>query len=565
MRGLRGAARAVVVMALSCGGAKLATAQTAAGGAAGDSLEKFAEGFWTWRAATQPFSTDDIPRIERPGGKRDWSPAAIEKQREKLSEFEARWKKLDGGATAGNRAQQVDRRLMASALARVKWELELNPRWKRDPNFYVDQSLCPLVEALVVPSPFDEARSRELLIRVGNIPEIVKDGEANLEKPPAPFARVAIEALDGVKAKLAGMGASLAGVTTIEREEWDAALGAAGTALDEYRGWLHKKLPELPEKTEVGREAYVFFLQNVALVPYTPEQLLEMSNQEWARTVAFETYEAARDRNAPQLKIAADTETWIRKAAADERAIREFLEARDILSVPKDIPHYRLRPMPEYLRAVSSFGETDDFTGPSRLHQDCARYVEAPSEGMGFFWRATAEDPRPITVHEGVPGHYFQLSMSWRNPDPIRRHYYDSGANEGIGFYAEEMMLQAGLFDDSPGTREIIYHFMRLRTLRVEVDVKLALGMFTLEQAAEYLESRVPMDRGTARSEAIMFATTPGQAISYQVGKMQIMEFLAEARRKEGETFSLRKFHDFVWSNGNVPIALQRSEYLGLN
>jgi len=220
--------------------------------------------------------------------------------------------------------------------------------------------------------------------------------------------------------------------------------------------------------------------------------------------------------------------------------------------------------MPEYLRAVASFGETDDLTGPSRLHEDGVRYVEPPSDKMGFFWLASAEDPRPITVHEGVPGHYFQLSMSWRNPDPIRRHYYDSGANEGIGFYAEEMVLQAGLFDDSPRTRQIIYHFMRLRALRVEVDVKLALGIFTLEQAAEYLESRVPMDPGTARSEAILFLTTPGQAISYQVGKIQILEFLAEARKTEGDKFRLRSFHDFVWSNGNVPIALQRWEFLGL-
>ena len=85
-------------------------------------------------------------------------------------------------------------------------------------------------------------------------------------------------------------------------------------------------------------------------------------------------------------------------------------------------------------------------------------------------------DPRPITVHEGIPGHYFQLCLSWKHEDPTRRHYYDSGANEGIGFYAEEMILQAGLFDDSPHTREIIYNFVRLRALRVEVDVKLSLG-----------------------------------------------------------------------------------------
>ncbi len=171
--------------------------------------------------------------------------------------------------------------------------------------------------------------------------------------------------------------------------------------------------------------------------------------------------------------------------------------------------HYTLRPIPDYLRGLG-FTEEDDFTSPSRLKENCIRYVDAPSPNSGYFMRATAQDPRPLTVHEGIPGHYFQLCLSWKHEDPIRRHYYDSGANEGIGFYAEEMMLQAGLFDDSPHTREIIYNFMRLRALRVEVDVKLALGEFTLEQAARYLEEKVPMDSGTAREEAIAFSVGPG-------------------------------------------------------
>lgn len=125
-------------------------------------------------------------------------------------------------------------------------------------------------------------------------------------------------------------------------------------------------------------------------------------------------------------------------------------------------------------------------------------------------------------------------------------------------------MLQAGYFDDSPRTREIIYNFMRLRALRVEVDVKLALGTFSIEQAAEYLAKTVPMDYGTARHEAAMFASTPGQAISYQIGKLQIVAMLAEARRRERSEFSLRRFHDFVWKNGNVPLSLQRWELLEL-
>ena len=288
-----------------------------------------------------------------------------------------------------------------------------------------------------------------------------------------------------------------------------------------------------------------------------------MGQQEWDRAVACEAYEAQRNKTVPPLVLAKDIPSWIEDTAKKELAIREFLEKRGILTVPDWMQHYTLRAMPEYLRALEGFGETDDFTSPSRLKDNCIRYLDPPSPNLGYFWRATAQDPRPITVHEGIPGHYFQLCLSWKHEDPVRRHYYDSGSNEGIGFYAEEMMLQAGLFDDSPHTREIIYNFMRLRALRVEVDVKLALGQFTLEQAAKYLEQKVPMDPGTARQEATSFATAPGQAITYQIGKLQIIKLLAEAKLQQGEKFHLRAFHDFVWKNGNVPIALQRWEYLG--
>ena len=95
--------------------------------------------------------------------------------------------------------------------------------------------------------------------------------------------------------------------------------------------------------------------------------------------------------------------------------------------------------------------------------------------------------------------------------------------------------------------------------------MKLALGEFTLEQAAKYLQGNVPMDEQTARQEAIAFSTGPGQAITYQIGKLQIMKFLADARMQQGEKFNLRAFHDFVWKNGNVPIALQQWEYLGVS
>src|SRR5437870_1585663 len=399
--------------------------------------------------------------------------------------------------------------------------------------------------------------------RIENVPSILQHGEENLSNPPAPFATVAIEALDGVRERLQKMAAALLGSTTLKEQELNSAVEHAADALEKFRQQLQEKLPSLPKETALGRDAYVFFLKNVALLPYSPEELLAMGRQEWNRAVAFEAYEKERNRNVPPLKLASNTDSWIKEAAAKELSIREFLEKHGILTVPNWVQHYTLRPMPPYLHALEGFVETDDFTSPFRLKDNCVRYVDPPSGNLGYFWRATAEDPRPIAVHEGIPGHYFQLCLSWKHEDPIRRHYYDSGANEGIGFYAEEMMLQAGLFDDSPHTREIIYNFMRLRALRVEVDVKLALGEFTLEQAAKYLQEKVPMDSQTAHQEAIAFSTGPGQAITYQIGKLQIMKFLADARMQQGDKFSIRAFHDFVWKNGNVPIALQRWEFLG--
>ncbi len=525
-----------------------------------DSLDKLASDFWSWRARYAPFTGDDVNRIERPGGMRDWSRAKIDSERKELGEFETRWKKIDSHTWPI--ARQVDYRLIGSALARVHWELDINPRWKRDPNFYIEQTLTALTEALTVPAPYDEARSKEILTRIENIPSILEQAEANLDQPPAPFATVAIQALTGVDQRLREMATELVKSTTLKGSELSAVVERAADALESFRKYLQEKLPSLPQQTALGRDAYVFFLRKVALMPYSPEELLAMGRQEWNRAVAFEAYERNRNKDVPPLNIEDNIDKWIADATAKELQIRKFLEERDILTVPDWIRHYTLRQIPEYL-AVLPFSEHDDFTSPSRLKENCIRYVSHPGPNLVYFWRATSMDPRPICVHEGIPGHYFQLCLSWKHEDPIRRHYYDSGANEGIGFYSEEMMLQGGLFDDSPHTREIIYNFMRLRALRVEVDVKLALAQFTLEEAKKYLHEKVPMDEITARQEAIAFSTGPGQALTYQIGKLQITRLLADARMQQGDKFNLRAFHDFVWKNGNVPISLQRWEYFG--
>jgi uncharacterized protein (DUF885 family) len=525
-----------------------------------DSLDDLASQFWSWRAKYRPFTGDDIPRIERPGGLRDWSAAAIAKQRADLTAFERRWNALD--IAAWPIARKVDYRLMGSAIARVRWELDLNPRWQRDPTFYIEQTVGALQDELLPPPPFDEARAAELIVRAENIPAILERAKTNL-KPVAPFAKLAIAALTDVESRMQRVerGVSPLFHDGAQRARFGSAINKASNALAEFREALKQNLPNMQKEFALGTEAYSFFLHRVALLPYTPEQLLTMARQDFERVLTDEALEHQRNLGVPELTLSVTPEEEIKRMERADAAIRNFLVEREILSVPGDLAHWTMRVAPDYLVALDGFGELDDFTGPSRPKQDGIRWLIPANPG--YFHRAYALDPRTTGVHEGVPGHFFQLCLSRRNPDAIRRWYYDSGANEGLGFYAEEMMLQAGLYDDSPRSREIIYSFARLRALRVEVDVKLALGQFTMEQAADYLARTVPMDRATAESEAADFATAPGLAIAYEIGKLQIEAMLAERRLQLGDKFNLRDFHDYVWSNGNVPFSLQRWELLG--
>jgi uncharacterized protein (DUF885 family) len=528
-----------------------------------DSLDDLARDFWAWRASERPVNGDDVPRIERPEAwAPDMSAAAAERNRKQLEEFEARWRRMD--ASTWPVARQVDYRLMGSAMARVRWELDTLRSWQRNPEFYVDQTLGALYELLVVPPPFDGARTRHVVATLNSFPRTLSDAQKNLTEPAAPFAELAIGQLQEIRPRLLRSVRELKPFLDPEAsQDLDSAAERAAVALESYRDWLTQRLPGMPGETAIGRDAYVFFLKNVALAPFTPEQLLSAGRQEWARSVASQVYEEHHNLGTPQLGLFKNQAEQMAHEEEDELAVRHYLEEKDLLTVPAWVQHYRYAPMPPYLAPLDGISEADDFTGPSRLKENGIRYIDPPGPDLGYFALTMAKDPRGILVHEGVPGHYFQLVLSWANPDPIRRHYYDSSANEGIGFYAEEMMLNAGLFDDSPRSREIIWNYMRLRALRVEVDVKLALGQFTIDQAAAYLKTTVPMDAKTAHEEAAAFASGPGGAISYQVGKLQIYRFLADAHREQGQAFHLRAFHDFLWQNGNVPIALQRWEYLG--
>ena len=175
-----------------------------------DAQEVLGQEFWRWRAETQPASGDDIPRLTRPPGwVPDWSPASIVRRREALARFEKRWRALPVGADV---AGEVDRRLLGSALARVHWELDVLAGWRRNPDFYVQQSLGSTFELLVIPAPFDEQRAQDVVRRLEAVPGIVDAARANLDQMRGPFVRVALASLKDVRAQLTRMAQGLKAV-----------------------------------------------------------------------------------------------------------------------------------------------------------------------------------------------------------------------------------------------------------------------------------------------------------------------------------------------------------------
>lgn len=531
------------------------------------SLDVLCADFWTWRAQQQPRGHDDIPRLERPP---DWIPdfsaPARAEHAAALQDFEQRLDALDPGPD-GAVAECVDHLLLRSAMARVRWESDVLRMWERHPGFYVHQSLGCVFD-LLTPVTVDAGRIRDVTRHLASTPKILDDGRANLDGTAvAEFAALSVAELATVESDIARMVDALIrldtpGLTPADVDTLRAAGAAAAVALGDYRDWIAGNADTFVPWTPVGADAFQWFLTDVALLPFNTDELLAIGRREADRAAALELLERRRNGTPGRAKPPPVFSTGAEQAATQaemERGIRRFYEERGLLSQPDWMRNYNTHPLPDHLAPITWLGVADDLTGPSRLDENGSAFFPPPGPDLPYFYAANAHDPRLGIVHEGV--HYQQLVLSWAHPRPVRRHYYDSTANEGIAFYNEEMMLASGLFDDNPRSREVIYNFMRLRALRVVVDVHLARGSMTIDEAGAFLEREVPMDAATAREEAAFFASTPGLAMSYQVGKTQLLALLNEASR--ADEFDLQAFHDRVWLDGNVPFSLQRWELLG--
>jgi hypothetical protein len=534
-----------------------------------NAIEALGIDFWRWRTLQQPRSHDDIPRIERnKNWKPAWSSQDVAGYQNAISDFQKRWKAIDAGTVNSLKVSKeswVDYQLIGSAIHRVYWELDYLKVWQQQPRFYIDQT-AGVVFDLLLPIQVNDEIVRDVVFALNFTEEILSSGVKNLANNAVKaYAVVAIDLLKDIENQLNTMSKELAEFVDQDlADALEASTKKAIGAFVNYREWLISNLDSFKPISAIGKDNYEWFFKKVALVPFTTHELNMIGELEWDRAVVLEQISLNKHKKIAIPAIPSSAAEQVKNEANDERQVRQFYAEQGILSQPQTLKHYLNAPLPAYLAPIKWLGVTDDLTGPSRVDEDGYSYVPEPHNKLPYFYAANARDARAGIVHEGA--HYQQLAISWRHERVLRRYYYDSGVNEGIAFYNEELLLAAGLFDDKVHSQTVMYNFMKLRAMRVIVDVGLATGRLDIASATAYLEKKVPMDHETAYEEAVFFSSSPGQALTYQIGKTQILKLFSDVvsdKKAKSEAFNMQEFHDYLWKNGNVPLSLLRFEFLG--
>jgi len=168
------------------------------------------------------------------------------------------------------------------------------------------------------------------------------------------------------------------------------------------------------------------------------------------------------------------------------------------------------------------------------------------------------ESMKPLAYHEGVPGHHFQLSIQNEIKDiPVfRKNLSFTAFEEGWALYAETLANEYGLYDDV--NSQIGYLQSQLyRAGRMVVDTGIHYKKWTREQAAEYMIKNCATGN---MAEIDRYIVYPGQACSYMVGELKILELREKAKKELGSKFNIKEFHNVVLKNGSIPFDILEKE-----
>jgi len=371
---------------------------------------------------------------------------------------------------------------------------------------------------------------------------------------------------DAAKDQLAGDPAAL--------KRFMAARDAVLATLAKTGATIQAHVDEWPQNFAMGRAAYDQMLQREELLPYTGKDVEGMARDELAHGWAEEAWVKAQAAHR-KVALGADSGGGMAPSGAalidyyrDRIAeLRKFVDEHDLVTIPAWLGTMDVVETPKFQQPVSPGASMES----PRLFDKSAKghYFITPPESL----KAAAErldmnedfDRDRIlstAAHEAMPGHFLQLSIARRHSDYIRKIQYSGTFAEGWAFYGEEMFLRLGLYGDDLDARLFTARWERVRGARVIVDVKMATGEWTIEQAAKFFEEQSGFTKSASEAAVAGYALRPGYVLAYTVGRLQLEELLGEYQRRMGDKGSLHDFHDRLLSYGSVPFSIVGPELL---
>jgi uncharacterized protein (DUF885 family) len=314
-----------------------------------------------------------------------------------------------------------------------------------------------------------------------------------------------------------------------------------------------------------GAAFYQAMLRQFTTSDYTPEQVHELGLAEVARIDA--EMDALLKSQGLESGTVAERMAVLR---TDPRFLFENTETgrEQVLARYREILDDIALRMPEYFKTIPP-GKLAVERIPASAEKGSAMayYNPAALDGsrQGTFYanlRDTAELPtwgmKTLAVHEGIPGHHFQIAMARELKDLplLRQQPIYTAYSEGWALYAERLAAEIGLYENDPFGDLGRLQAEMFRAVRLVVDTGLHAKGWTREQAIEYMVGTAGMGEDEVVSEVERYMALPGQATAYKVGQLKILELRDRARTALGPKFNLKDFHTVVLESGAVPLTV---------
>jgi hypothetical protein len=526
---------AVLVATVSCG--------TSAPAAQGSSYTDLVALFDEWREFEKPEFEDRVP---------DYSAAAMTRQHAELADWQARLEALN--PESWSVAEQIDWHLVRAEMNGLDFDHRVRRPWARDPAFYImifpAESDVPAHEGATIHGwidlwtyeyPLSDGDAYELARRISAIPELMERAKSNLTGNARDLWLAGFRPFEEQSSDLETLGERVMGTSA----ELDAYIVDAREANDAFLGWLRQEAPSKTGPSGVGRENYTWYMQNVHLVPYSWDEQVTLMRRELARAHTSLRLEENRNRDLPELERIDSAEEYDARLNAAVSKFMRFLEEEEIHAIQDW--------MDPALRAVNG------------------RYTPVePGELRHFFNEVNYRDPLVLRTHMH---HWIELAWMREDPhsSPIRSvpslyNIFDA-RSEGLATGVEEMMMHAGLYDEAPRSRELVWIMLAQRAARALSGLYLHANEFTMQEAVDHATTWTPRnwlpDGNLVRFEQHLYLRQPGYGTSYVTGKIQIEELIAEEALRRGDDFTLKGFFDDFFDAGVIPTVLIRWEMTG--